>query len=130
MMKNCIAGLLKVILLLGALTTPVQAQKLTEKYIPIGRSPGLSGKFTVIGKVDKLDFEEQCITVLDANRKSYIIVCTEKTHFWLDRSAVEKPNQDGALRQCQRGRRVEIKFRDNDLAKPAEWVKVEVTAPE
>ena len=129
-MRKPLSNLLGLVLLLAALTIPVQAQKLTEKYIPIGQSPGLSGKFTVIGKVEDLNVEGQCITVLDANRKSYTVLCTEKTRFWLDRSAVDKPNQDGALRQCQMGRRVEVKFRDNDPAKPAEWVKVQVTAPE
>jgi len=36
---------------------------MTEQYIPIGQSPGLSGKYTVIGKLQSVNAKEQTCTV-------------------------------------------------------------------
>ena len=33
----------------------VHGQKATERYIPIGQSPGLSGKYTYIGSIECID---------------------------------------------------------------------------
>ena len=126
-MKRPVSQIPGLLLLMSVLTLSSQAQRATEKFIPINQSPGLSGEVTVLGKVEQLQLQEQVITVIEAGGESRNITCTEKTRVWLDRSADRKPAQDGALRHCQVGRRVEIKFQDNDPAKPAEWVKVQMT---
>ena len=49
-------------LLWGSASAP-SAQKMTEQYIPIGQSPGLSGKYTVIGKLQSVNPQERTCTV-------------------------------------------------------------------
>ena len=44
-------------LLWGSAAAP-SAQMVTEQYIPIGQSPGLSGKHTVIGKLQSVNPQE------------------------------------------------------------------------
>ncbi len=109
---------------IAALTLAASGQKMTEIYIPIGQSPGLSGKHTVIGKVEQLNIDAKSLEIIDETGKVHNIPCTDETRFWIDRSSADSPNQKGSLSQCQEGRRVEIKYQDNDPSKPAEWVKV------
>ena len=48
------------------------AQKATEIYIPIGKSPGLSGEYTKMGTIEEVSAQEQAITMSDA-AESYTI---------------------------------------------------------
>ena len=45
----------------------VFGQKATEVFIPVGQSPGLSGKYTSIGKITAIDGANQIITVADSS---------------------------------------------------------------
>ena len=48
------------------------AEKETELYIPIGQSPGLSGEYTVLGKIDQKSFvfQSQLMNVFDVGQDS------------------------------------------------------------
>ena len=102
----------------------VQAEKETELYIPIGHSPGLSGKYTVMGKIDQVDSKNQSI-IMSGSSGSYSVQLTPDTSIYLDRSKAKLPNPYGTLADCKAGDTFEVKFEDNSHNKPAQWIKVE-----
>lgn len=117
-------------LLFAVLACPVPAawaQKSNEIFIPIGQSPGLSGKVTLIARVVTADPVAATLTVAGSEGSAVTVSTTAKTHIWLDRSLAQQRNRVGTLADCRRDLRVEIKFRDNDArAAVAEWIKVQV----
>jgi hypothetical protein len=117
-----------IILALGLLfVLPAQAQKAAERYIPIGRSPGLSGKVTYQGKVGTLNEKDRTI-----GGKGWSAAITEKTRIWIDRSKQKKSATVGSLADLKPGRVVEVKYEGREAGKkdgPAEWVKVEAAEP-
>ena len=56
---------------------------MTERFIPIGQSPGLSGTVTFIGTVDSIERTDMIITVRNQNQSRRAKV-TEFTNIWLD----------------------------------------------
>lgn len=110
-------------LALSALPFAARAQKATEQFIPIGQSPGLSGKSTVIGTIEAADASARTMTVA-SGPTTYRCALTDRTRIWLDRSAQQLAATAGRLADLQKGRRVEVKFADA-TRKTAEWVKVE-----
>ena len=109
-----------------AAAAPALAHRATERYIPIGASPGVSGKLTYIGVVESMDRAAQTIRV-KAGDHSVGMTCNERTRFWLDRSKIRKTNLEGSIADCLLGRRVEIRFVNDDReAAVAAWVKVEI----
>lgn len=112
------------ILVLGMVSS-VYAQKATEMYVPIGQSPGLSGKHTAIGTVDSLDALRGIMVVADSNR-TYLVRFTDETEVFLDRSPLREPNTYGSIRDCRKYSIVEVKFRENKVGDTAEWIKVRV----
>jgi hypothetical protein len=63
-------------LMIGAFS--IYAEKSTELYIPIGQSPGLSGKYTVMGKIDQVNPKNQTIKMSGASG-SYTVKMTKNT---------------------------------------------------
>jgi hypothetical protein len=113
--------------LLGA-ASHAHGQKETERYIPIGQSPGLSQKQTAMGEIAEIDPRQQTITFTEqAGRRTVKIA--EKTRIWLDRSKLKQTNLNGSFADLQQGRRVEVKYEDPERREVAEWVKVEVSQP-
>lgn len=103
-----------------------QAQKSTEMFIPIGKSPGLSGTKTVVGSIVSVDAEKQEI-VLSEEAGNRTVYCTKDTSIWLDRSQQKLPNRVGTITDCHEASYVEVKFVDNDKdLGHVEWIKVEV----
>jgi hypothetical protein len=97
----------------------------TERYIPIGQSPGVSGKSTWTGTVQATDPEARTITVAAADRR-YTVAVTERTLIWLDRSRLRETALSGRYSDLQPGRRVEVKYGDAKGEGAAEWIKVEM----
>ena len=110
--------------LLALATGVVNANPMTERFIPIGQSPGLSGTVTFIGTVDSIERTDMIITVRNQNQSRRAKV-TEFTNIWLDRSAVGQPSTVGSFPEVRVGSHVEVKFRDADPAGAAEWIKVQ-----
>lgn len=105
-------------------------QKSTEIFIPVGKSPGLSGKYTVLGKIEAVNAQNQTITMADPSG-SYTVKITKKTQIWLDNSKLKKTNQKGTFADLRKDLLAEIKFEENkrmDLG-TAEWVKVQIVEP-
>ena len=117
---------LGIAIVLAALVVGVShahGQKQTERYIPLGQSPGLSGKATGIGLIEAVDAAARTITV-----GGRTVAVTGATRIWLDRSRLKLTTLDGSFADLQRGRRVEVM---PDAATPgasALWIKVEMPA--
>lgn len=107
------------------MTSSGLAQQSSEQFIPIGQSPGISGKTSFIGKIIEVDPTTQSLVVENNNGRKNVKV-TDSTRFWLDRSGVKQSNQLGDFRDCEVGDKIEIKFtgEEQDIA---DWIKIEST---
>jgi hypothetical protein len=115
-----------VLLMLGW-TGTAGAQRTTEQYIPIGQSPGISGVRSYIGAITAVDPQGRTITVQDSTG-AHTIRVVERTRIWLDRSAERLSNDAGDMSDLRVGRRVEVKYVDDEARDTADWIKVAVTA--
>jgi hypothetical protein len=107
------------------------AQEMTERFIPIGQSPGLSGKHTVIGKIQTVNARDQTVVIV-APTGSWNAKVTERTKIWLDRSKLAQTNVKGTLADLRPGATVEVKPEGRQRSGsggPAEWIKVQVPSP-
>ena len=118
-------GFVVAVALLGV-AGPAYSQKATEQYIPIGQSPGLSGKLTYLGAITQISATSQTITVRDTSAPLAVRM-SKATRIWLDRSKLKQTNISGTWADLKPGRRVEVKFVDPKRRDVAEWVKVEIT---
>ena len=109
-------------LMLGA-SAPADAQQATERYIPIGASPGVSGEYSYTGEIVAVDMSSRTITVEDEEGRRIMRV-NEDTRIWLDRSQRRRPALVGDYADCEVGRRVEIMHRPDDPMVAA-WIKIE-----
>jgi hypothetical protein len=126
-LRGWLSGCAIVVALLWG-TSFAHGQKSTEQYIPIGKSPGLSGKYTSIGLLTAVDARARTITVADSAGPKTLKL-TDTTRIWLDRSKLRKSSISGKFADLVKGRRVEAKYEHPDRKNVAEWVKVEVTQP-
>ena len=110
-------------------TQPARAQKATEQFIPLGRSPGLSGTYTHIGKIAAVDLRSRSLTVVGARGARRQVDVPESARIWLDRSPLGLGNVSGSLADCQVGRTVEVTFEDPELRRAAAWIKVRIESP-
>ncbi len=124
-MRNGLIGLGAAIALL--LNAPlVLGQTMTEQYIPIGQSPGLSGKFTDLGKIERVDVGGRTIT-LGETAGGRAVAITERTRIWLDRSKLQQTSVTGGFADLREGRQVEVMYEDHERRQAAAWIKVEAT---
>ena len=110
-----------------AWTPSAHGQLTTERFIPVGRSPGISGVRSYIGDVERVEVEGRTCTV-SGPQGSRTIKVTTRTRIWLDRSEQRLPNTVGTLWDLQPGRRVEVRYVDDEAKGAADWIKVVVTA--
>ena len=106
------------------------AQEMTERFIPIGQSPGLSGKHTVIGKIQAVNARDQTVAIV-APAAAWNAKVTDRTKIWLDRSSLRQPNLKGTFADLRPGATVEVKPEGRQAGAsggPAEWIKVQVSA--
>ena len=123
-MLNCYLRLAIVVVALGG-TLEASGQQATEMFIPIGQSPGLSNKESVIGTLESVDPGKRMITISSSSGAQTVGV-TDRTMIWLDRSEQKQPNQNGGINDLQKGRKIEIKVRKGEAKAVAEWIKVQV----
>lgn len=123
-MLNRYLGLAIVVVALGG-TLEASGQQATEMFIPIGQSPGLSNKGSVIGTLDSVDPGKRMVTISSSSGAQTVGI-TDRTMIWLDRSEQKQPNQNGAINDLQKGRKIEIKVRKGEPKAVAEWIKVQV----
>lgn len=109
------------VLLLAAPT--VAAQQTTERFIPIGQSPGISGKLSMLGTVHAFDASSGNLQVDGTDgRKTYRL--TAQTRIWIDRSATRQASLVGDRGDLASGRLVEVMHRRDD-PQLADWIKLE-----
>jgi hypothetical protein len=123
-MLNRYLRLAIVVMVLGG-TLEASGQQATEMFIPIGQSPGLSNKGSVIGALESVDPVKRMVTI-SSQSGAQTVVITDRTLIWLDRSEQKQPNQNGAINDLQKGRKVEVKIRKGEPKAVAEWIKVQV----
>ena len=114
-----------VLVLCASVMLPAYGQKSTEVFIPIGESPGLSGKYSVIGKIGSFDSETRILTIHGEDGELRIRI-TDETKIWLDNSAAKKTSKTGSQADCQQGRMCEVKYAYAGKTRTdrAEWIKI------
>ena len=111
--------------LTAACSAPAFAQKATEMYVPIGQSAGLSGKHTMMARVQSVDASARSITLVQDNA-TQTVKLGAKMPLWIDRSKQQQSNSAGTLADIRPGMLAEVKFVNNNRAAgEAEWVKVQ-----
>ena len=102
----------------------VQAQRATEVYIPVGKSPGLSGRYCAMGRVETVNTANGTMNIKQgAEMKTCRI--TAGTEIYLDNSKRKLPNKKGAFSDIKQGLMVEVKYKNNKPDGLIEWVKVQ-----
>lgn len=102
----------------------VYAHPATERYIPIGKSPGISYKYTVMGNIKEVDSKKKIITMMSETTR-YTVSISKQTKIWLDRNKTRQTNLKGSFSALQPGYYVEVKFENPERRKVAAWVKIE-----
>ena len=119
--KRLIIVIAAALLLLLLASTSI-AQQTTERYIPIGESPGLSDVYTYIGEIVAVDEKTMTLTVRDSDGRHDFTV-TDSTEIWLDSTALRRSNTTASFADCEVGRRVEIMHTADDEYTAA-WIKI------
>jgi hypothetical protein len=122
-MRFAIAFLVGILLLLLGHSS-VHGQWETERFIPIGQSPGASVKMSRIGTVTAVDPRARSFVMEDADGR-YTVSVPDRTRIWLDRSRQRQTNLTGTFEDLRVGRRVEVKYRDAEQKKQIHWIKIE-----
>ncbi|HSF17360.1 MAG TPA: hypothetical protein VLK65_17570 [Vicinamibacteria bacterium] len=106
----------------------LSAQQATELYIPLGESPQLSERSTVIGIIEKVDADRRAI-VVRSDGGSVAANVTEETEIYLDRSGLHEKNDYGTFEDLVEGVKVEILYEagEGSAEGPARWIKVEAS---
>ncbi len=113
---------------LAGSTSAALGQKATEIHVPIGQSPGLSGKHTLLGRVQSVEVGQRTMTVVDGAGSTVTVRADAKTALWLDRSKLKLPNRKGDFSDFRKDMTVEVKYRNNDAqAAAVEWIKLQAT---
>ena len=107
-------------------TLEASGQEATEMFIPVGQSPGLSGKGSLIGTLESVNPGKGMVTISSPSATQTVGI-TNRTLIWLDRSPQKQPNQNGAIDDLKRGRKVEVKLRKGEPKAVAEWIKVQIS---
>jgi hypothetical protein len=109
-----------------------QAQKATEIFIPIGQSPGLSGKYTTIGEIAAVDTQNHTLTVRDEQGVDHPARLTEESKVWLDRSELAVSNQAAKAADILVGSRCEVMwvYDGQERREEAAWIKIQVEKEE
>ncbi len=100
-------------------------QKATERYIPLGRSPGLSGKSTTIGEIEAVDASRRTLRIAGPTGVREVAV-SDRTTIWLDRTGLGLSNAKGAVTDCRRGLTAEVKYEEPERGRLAEWIKLRI----
>jgi hypothetical protein len=125
--RKLVLGLVGMAAVLGGGRPAASGQEMTEQYIPIGQSPGVSGISTVIGTLQSVNAVAQTCAVAGATGTLNVAV-TERTKIWLDRSKTGEPNLEGTFANLRPGVTVEVKPEDpqRGVGGPARWIKIQV----
>lgn len=129
-MLKLLTGVVAIAVILWGGVPYSHGQKATEMFIPLGQSPGLSHKVTIIGTIETISARKRTIAIAGASG-TWSVKITDRTQIWLDRSRLRLPNQKGMFADFRKGQLVEVKYKGTERKSkgPAEWIKVQVTGP-
>jgi hypothetical protein len=123
-MNRSLPCLLAALGLAAGATAPAQAQQATERYIPIGASPGVSGRQAIMGTV--VSYTNGVLTISSpAYATPQAVRMATTTRVWLDRSRAQQTNIPGDHGELRPGRPIELEFVDTAKRDVADWVKVQ-----
>jgi hypothetical protein len=114
-------------LILGV-ASMAQGQQATERFVPLGQSPGMSGKTTLIGSIGAVDSRNASLAV-QSGAGSQPVKVTKTTRIWLDRSAARQSTQVATMADLRPGQRIEVKFTDAANRTTADWIKIDAGTP-
>ncbi len=114
-----------IFIIVFAMVPVIPAEKATELYIPIGKSPGLSGKYSAAGRIEQVDYKKNMLT-MSSGSSSYPVMVTDRTLIFLDRRKLGQANLYGSFADCKKGMMIEVRFEKDERSRPAEWIKLEV----
>jgi hypothetical protein len=98
-------------------------QKQTERFIPLGQSPGISGKYTTIGKIQAVNGQSRTLVIANESG-TYTVKITDRTKIWLDRSKSKLSTIHVSMTDLKPGNLAEVKYEDENTH-IAEWIKVQ-----
>lgn len=127
-MLRYLMGVVLIGVLLWGSTPYAHGQKATEMFIPLGQSPGLSGKYTVVGTIETINARNRTIIIAGPS-ETWSAQITGRTKIWLDRSRQRLTTQKGTFADLRKGQLVEVKYesKEREGEGPAEWIKVQVS---
>src|SRR3989304_5099323 len=99
MRKHLLTVLGAAVLLWGSASS-AHGQRATEMFIPVGQSPGGSGKYTVVGKIKSISAQNQILTIA-GSAGTHTATITSRTKIWLDRSKLRLANRSGTFSDCR-----------------------------
>ena len=123
MYKHITVTLIFIIVL--AMVPVTLAEKSTELYIPVGKSPGLSGKYAAAGRIEQVNYQQNTL-MMSSGSGTYPVKVTERTMIFLDRSKLGQTNLYGSFADCKKGMMIEVRFEKDERNRPAEWIKLEI----
>lgn len=100
-------------------------QEATEMYIPIGQSPGVSNKTSLLGTIQAVDLKNRTLTV-SSSKGARTVKITKRTQIWIDQSQKKQPNRACALTELRPGRKVEVNLGTGNPTAVAKWIKVQL----
>lgn len=95
---------------------------MTEQYIPIGQSPGISGQQATIGEILSVDASGRSLLLRDSAGERRLRI-TASTRLWIDRSLQRQPSEVGRVADLHPGMQVEVRYGDAD-PDYAYWIKL------
>jgi len=123
MRRRRLASVLALAVALLVSADGAHAQRATERYIPLGQSPGASGTLTSIGTIVAVDREAHRIS-LEGPTGRVTAALQDSTSIWIDRHERGLGAATGSFADCYEGRMAEVKYADPDTRQVAEWVKL------
>jgi len=114
---------LLLIVILCAVSFCLHAQKETEVFIPIGKSPGVSGKYSMICTVQAIKVSDSIMAIKQESGDMNLKI-TEQTKVYLDKSKLKLQNKKGTVADIKPGITMEVKYVDNKPGNPVDWIKV------
>lgn len=121
MKKWALRGCLKLTVLMIA-TGVVHAQQATERYIPIGMSPGVSNEESFIGTITDIDYTNHKMEVR-GTEGTITVSPGESTRYYLDRTKRKMSNQTATIRDCEVGLKLEIRILADGSV---DWIKIDL----
>ena len=122
-MKYLIAFIVTAILMFSICET--NAQDATEIFIPVGQSPGVSGVYSIIAKIDDVNTEDNSLNMSNSS-SSFAVKLMEQTKIWLDKSKLKMTNKAGSFSDLKSNLIIEVRYKDKEHKGEVEWVKIQI----